>query len=910
MDRRALVCLVFAALLLVAIVLSAQRLSSLRTDDASLERAKQHLAAGSLGRALAALRELDEAGRLTEKQTARLGSLTIRTVLDALGRHHPIQNVGRLSFDAEGENVLVVGLNPIRVSGRIRPPELVGTLTALKFGDRVVPLQNDSVFVDLDLDESGKTLVLPITAVIAMPDGSTVSHKLDGDLHLRLDQGCPNVAVTVGEGRPVAPAADGSTRILVPPGVPVAVDVSDERGLASVSWAAGDDEGTLSALQKSALHVALPRRVTASAGERQVEVTASNQLYTVTTATFTLDVKDERWLPVTEVRLSDTVLSASGVVVAGIKHQLRVLLDPGTPPDVVRMSVRSDITGAVPLRVDGAHLIADVKLKPSGKTGISLLRGSAVLRTWVVQVDTSAPTITVRVAGKALHPDTMTVLEDGAVIEVVVQDPNGLGPVHIVSTGLSPAGFVDQEKSRKSEVRRLRLSEDADGGITVQAEDRLGNATAKLSFPIRARRPVQLRTFKVNGVDVGLDAISVTHGKVKIELTHGGEGVIAWTLIDPRSGTIFKRGKEVIQGDGSTVLTVALDVADQAMAERELRLMDEAGGRHLATAKLRVDHVSPAIRVGTWNPERDGPRDTFEATPGARLEIAVTEAGGDVEITVTGTVVLSRKKEGDVVTLLVGVPEVLPASMVIRARDTAGNVTGLAFKLVTPSVVPAVIVDLIQGGELVRHDGPIQVKRPSDLLVKVTNGTIVRASFGGSELPLSEGGVLGDPATPPNNGPLAVVVRDIAGKERTIRFLAELIPYSVPKALKDRFEKARESLANGRREEALKEATAIEKEVREGAKKHLLLGERGHFLDEIRRLREEGQRGPGGDPPGAGRSNSSNPNGRMAIGAGDAPGFSYRGQEGPRPSDTRPRSAFEPATTTDKRGRAVWIPHR
>lgn len=925
MDRRALLCMIVAILLLIPILLSARRLSSLMQDDALLERAEQRLTDGSIGRALTALRELEKRDTLTKNQAERCKKLTIHVVSLALQRHHPIQRVGKRSFDPSAEGELLFGVSPIRVSARIRPADLVGPLRALTFGDEEVRLENDTVSTLISLPESGEAMTLPITAVIELPDGTTVDHVLDGTMRLRLDRGCPVINVTVGENEPVSPSADGSTRILVPPGAPVTIEVTDERGLSRVSWVAGDDEDAVSGLEKSSVRVALPANLIGSEGPLQIEVTARNQLDTTTTTSFTLDVKDERWFPVSEVLLSDTVLATHGVAVAGLEHELRVALHPGIPAHVVGMGVRTDGAAAVPLRVEGRHLVASVKLKHSGKTGISLLRGSAVLRTWVVHADTAAPSITVSCAGKPLLEDTVTVLEQGSVIEVVLEDENGLGPVRIIPTGLSPAGA---QKGPRSESRRLRVPENAKGGVVVQAEDALGNATPERSFPIRARQPIRLRTIKVNGVDVGLDAIAVTHGKVAFALTHDGEGAILWTLLEPRGGTVFKHGTHELGDSGSSALSVVLDVADQAMADREIRFTDSRDSRHLATARLRVDHVPPTIRIGAWDPAEDGPRDTFEASPGTRLEITVEEAGGDADITVTGTVVLARKKNGDVVTLVVGVPEVLPAAMMIRARDAAGNVTGLAFKVVTPAVVPAVVIDLLHNGEVVGHDGPIQLKRPSELVVKVTNGMVVRATLGDGDLPLGEGGALGDPATPPGKGPLVLVVRDVAGKERAIRFLAELTPYSIPQVLKDRLQKVRESVAGRGGEAARKELAAIESAVRKASAKHLLEGERSAFLNEIRRVREEGgeerldhPRGPtvrqappegreenppvaashtiGLGQPGQGNGkNCSNLNCCRAIGSGHLPRFGYGGLDGPRSSSVRSRGDSGSSGTT------------
>lgn len=840
MDRRSLACLLLAALLIVPIVLSALRLSEVRDDDALLERAEHRILDDQLGRALAALRELAPLERLTDKQKERRNDLTLRAVEHALDVQHPIQRVGEFAFDAGREEEFVFGMSPIRVSARIRPPELVGTLTAIKLGDLEMPLDGDTVSGLVTLPDSGEVVALPIAAVIALPDGSSAEHAVRGKLRMRLDRGRPSIAVRIDGGDPQLPATDGSSRMLVPPGSKVALLVKDPLGLVRVSWSTGDDGDTkpfLPELNKQSHTLALPSRVTASPGEHTVQVTVENRLGTATTATVTLDVKDALWLPVTEIRLSDTVLESTEVAVRGTDHEVRVALEAGIDPRVVGLSVRTDVTEAVPLRIEDGALVAEVQLRPSTKTGISLLRGSRVLRTWMVRCDTDAPTITVRAGGRSLSQDVTSVLEPGTVVEVHVEDPNGLKVVTVVPDGLSPEAG---EKNRTSHIHRLRLEPDADGGVTVSASDVLGNTTGDQSFAIRARRPIRLRTVKIDGEDVGLDAISVTKNEVDLSLTHSGEGAVAWTLLDPSTGQVVRKGASDLEADGDTTLTVALDVAERSMAERELRLTDGAGGRSLLTAKLRVDRVPPKVRIGSWDPERDGPRDTFEATPGTRLEVVVEETGGDVEVTVTGSVIVSRKKQGDVTTLQIGVPETLPAQMVVRARDTAGNEVGLAFKVVVPTVVAAVVVDLVHEGELVQHDGPIALKRPSDLVVKVRNGTVSRVSFGPTNLPIGEDGTLGDPATAPRNGPLVVVVRDMAGRERAIRFLAHLVPYAVPQPLKDRLARARTDLADGRKEEALRTVAELEKTVREASSKHLLSEEGGHFLAELRSLKEEG----------------------------------------------------------------------
>lgn len=847
MDRRRILFFLVAAGLLVPIVLSAMRLADLKRNDAALDVVEERIESESFGSALGGLRKLsgekqDADSPLSAKQRTRLNDLALRIVEGALAASHPIRKVGMKAFDAEDGGVLVFGSNAVTIDARLRPRELEGSVAALRIGETRVPFRNGAITHRVTLPDDEAPVVLTLAAIVDLPDGTEAEVPLAGSLRLRQDTSSPQVALHIGDTvvRPPAPGEATAAPAVVPPGEGVRVSIADPLGLERASFTLDTEpESRRYQGDKTADDFIFEADAFRSGGMRKLVIEVENSLGNKTTATFQLDTKGSNWLPLEEAWLDSKRLKDGTNVVRGTKLRLRLVLEPGVAAADVGIAVRVDGSREPrPLTVADGALVATIELDASASSsGISIVRGTRTLKTWVLRVDGAAPKVIVTAGGRTLPADGQTVLEPGAIVRVTARDSTGVSKLSVVTDGLVETG--EEGRDRTSWYRDYELGKDVDGGLTVVAVDATGNATEAVKWRIRARRQIKIGKLTIAGHDVGLDTIAVTHHQAKVALTYEGEGTIAWTLTDPDATDPISTGSIDLDGSGDGFIDLDLQVGDDLDAARVVTMTDPISKRTLGVVRLRVDRIPPRVRVGDWDPIRDGPRDKFEAAPGTRLIIEVEEKGGDAKVQVTGSVILDRKVDGDVVRLTVGVPESLPANMVVHAQDAAGNRAGLAFQVVTPNAVPAVAIRLIHDGNTVQQAGPLLVKRPSELRAQIDNGRLVRATLGGTVLPIGKDGALGDPAVLPGAGPLELTVRDRAGAERPVRFLVSLVRYEVPAHFRSRLDAAAQSLKQGDPLKARTEAAALEKSVRAQAAEHLDPGESRLFLDRIRRLREE-----------------------------------------------------------------------
>ena len=846
MARRGIVPAVLAIALLALIASRTMRLVDLRRTDESLTSVASRLNEGAFDRALSDFHELPADATLTTKQLSRRDDLLLRAMQGAVSARHPVRKVGMQDFEAHRETAYRFGAGTVSITTEISPTELARRVHGIRIGDRESPVDGGAAVISVDLPADESELALEARLLVTLSSGEEREIPVPGRIRLVRDTTHPAVEITVkGNDRPLSwttPPTEPS--LVIPPGKSATIRVHDPLGLARVKWTLGkssDNQSFDDRSLRTEYHLNVGAPFWRASAKTALEIEATNRLGNAWRFVMKLDVKGQDWCPVTRVMLGNVELKAAGAVrVKGVKFEIRAVLPDDVDPTHVAIALRGDgLDGPVQLTPRGRAVVANVELPANRRVGISLVRGDHTLRTFVVDTDTAPPSVTVvrEDTGEMLAPGARK-LPAGTVIRVRVQDDAGVpAEQELRATNLK---LVDQSDLPKKLERRFRLAAGDEGKLEVVVHDALGNRGAPRTFEFRAPLPLGIESATVDGHEAGLDMIYLATARPVVKLQFRGEGRATLRLSASGGENPLWSGT-VDVGDTTTAYdaTVDLLVNDQQVARRVLDVLDASGKSH-ATFQLLVDRQPPKIRVDGWDNERDGPKTSWVATPGGRLAIEIVESSGQPQVTVTGSVVTAPlRRDGAITQVEIAVPETLPARLVIRAKDLAGNEAGLEFTVEAPAKAAPVAVHLVQDGQKIVHDGPVQIRRPSELAIDVENGQLLKVVLGDREIAIAQDGrTLTDPPAIPKPGPLVVHVRDAAGKDHQVRFLAQLARGVVPQGMRNRLRSARAMLAAGNRAEAGAEAQKLASDAKRASDSWLDPGNFGHFLKEIANFRE------------------------------------------------------------------------
>ena len=550
----------------------------------------------------------------------------------------------------------------------------------------LVPSRLPHTTIQLPLTENHQVVELRPIAVF----------RLDAGISVQRSYGTP-LKITADTSQPVFLASRGASETQnLPRGVPVVIAPGDSfdvvcRDPHGFRWIQYEFEGvikdTVEPLPEDGptYKIPLPPHLDHPKERRRVpfRVKAVNSLGNTASFEALCIFQCENWNPVLATTLSQHVLDADASEPLTLKagtHPLGIMLEPDLLPEEQQgLSLRMG-EDRIPITVEeGDWGRALVPIAGGASHKLDVMRGDRVLKSFAVKGDGEAPHIVLRTEDGELLQPGQAALFPGDVVQLVITDPTGLPTDQqaLRAVGLTPG---ERTTSSTQMTARWAVPESGVGELRVQATDPVGNRTDELVWTIRARMPASLKSWTVFGQPCENGSLAVRVNEVPVGLVGEGEGELLLTVEDPQSHQILHSVPWNRRDERDTTLLARLGVDAGREATRLLRVRNREG-RSLEAVEVLVDRRPPSMEV----PGLDSARVLLLPRSQSTWVVRTQDLPIPPQITVSGAIVLRQADKGHGIReYTLSVPEKLPCSVALEARDSAGNRTVLPLHLRRP----------------------------------------------------------------------------------------------------------------------------------------------------------------------------------------------------------------------------------
>jgi hypothetical protein len=498
---------------------------------------------------------------------------------------------------------------------------------------------------------------------------------------------------------------DGTLALKIPIGTPLAVEVSDDRGLAGVQWAVDgithEPVKWPDAVGAATRVASLPADLVArAANSRTIDLRATNSNRLMTRASVTIRVRDPGVPMIGGARVGDQRLLDGGAIDVS-ERSLKLLLTVATGEDASGLRVAWD-DQPLHTHVDGQDVFAVLDSAVEGVRALEVsANGVPVLRARI-RFDWSAPEVAAvldpgRFARDLEVKRPAHEVPVGAIVSTTIADEIGLDRMSIEWAPEGPAleALDDPEpESREGETlrawtRRVRCSMPGEGRIRISGADRAGNRTTIHEFRLRVADPMADRVVTVNGWPFpGTKPIATPEPRLVVT-SEGGIDLdgMAFVLLDPSRGSGLVGRSVLGRTERPRMLTATVDIDRTVPSGATLIGVLSRNDQELARGSFIVDYSRPRFQVTQLT--RSGGTDDeprYLAEPGQRVAVLLTD---DVEVD-AGTIGVIQGATIEEVTgtreisVWLVLKEVFEEAIVLRAADVAGNVAELRFEVVAP----------------------------------------------------------------------------------------------------------------------------------------------------------------------------------------------------------------------------------